>query len=104
MAEGDRSTRVWGGGGAPLTWLEAQLNHASQTEPPCQRKLFMLNLPPPCCSSPSPAPAMPMTPTSSSLPLPSATMASSSCSRAILKRPAFPSPAAASLRQSDRRE
>nr|ACR34358.1 unknown [Zea mays] len=54
----------------------------------------MLSLPPPCWSSAPSAAPMPMTPTSSSLPLPSATMDSSSCSRAILERTAFPSPPA----------
>ena len=32
-----------------FTWFEAQLNHASQTEPPCQRKLLMLNMEWSCC-------------------------------------------------------
>jgi len=65
----------WRWGVFNFTWFEAQLNHASQTEPPCQSKLLKLNMECSCDSfSSSLTP-----PTSLSVSLRLATIASSAC-------------------------
>lgn len=72
-----RNENFWSWGVRGGTWLEAQLNQASQAEPPCQRKLFMLSMECCCCCSSSLPSSLP--PPSCSVSLKLETIASSAC-------------------------